>query len=182
MSFSKLEVGVIAGFLLLIAFLASANERRLQGDLSLARHDASTARAQFRAADSYAQLLTASAAAAERRADSLEHLPTKVRYRTLAAAAPDTCRVVVQAANAALDEAAEASQSLHEALDSSKVAVSVIRAPARQLEAATATLERASKPSLLRALIPRPQLGAYVGVDQAGKPHLIAGVGFGWSL
>lgn len=163
-------------------FVGSLPASRAADALLVARHDASVARELSRAADNRAELLAERAAGAEHRADSLERLPARTIYRTVAAAAPDTCRVVVRAANAALAQDSSAAVSLHEALDSTKVALTTVRGSTRQLEAATANLERAAKPSLLRALLPHPHLGVTAGIDATGRPAVVAGIGFGWSL
>jgi hypothetical protein len=62
------------------------------------------------------------------------------------------------------------------------VALATVRASQRQLEAATSTLVRVAKPSVLRALLPRPGIGLAAGIDATGRPAVVAGVTFGWTL
>ena len=183
--------------LLAVAALAGAGIARNAGtDVAIARHDAEAAREIARAAENRAGLIAehasqveAAARLNERRADSLAALPARVRYREVAVTRPDTCATIVAAADSALAQADSVSSALrkanlglHTALDSTNTALALVRGSQRQLEATTANLERAARPSLAARLLPRPGFGLAAGVDATGRPALVVGVTLGWSL
>lgn len=194
--FTKREVGIALALFIALALIGGGISRQAGSDVRDARHEAAAARAIAQAAETQAASLSdvaseraARAALAEHRADSLAHLPARVRYLTASATAPDTCAALVALADFALAQAdgvtvalRQANGELHVALDSTSAALQLVRGSQRQLGVATANLERAAKPSLLSRVLPRPTVGLSAGVDALGRPHVIAGIGLGWSL
>jgi hypothetical protein len=178
-----------------VGFLIDA---RYQDDLSSARADAKAARGIANAAiavsviaQDAADSARARADAAELRADSLETRAARSRivYRTLSQAAPDTCRPALGAADlviaqkdSVIAEKNVAIASLRFALDTTTRALVQLRGATVKLNIATEHLEKASKRSLFAKLLPRPGAGVAAGVDAHGRPALIAGITLGYTF
>lgn len=178
---------------------------RAEGELQAAQRGAKAALALSdsavavakRAADS-AAIYRAQRDSLNRRAQSLEARVAELRgsFHEAAAAAPDTCQHVVALASVTIDslsqlaatqkaraEKAESADSLtHLALDSTQVALNSARLSLGELGKAADAVERASRPSLLSRILPKPGYGATAGIDAFGKPNAVVGFTLSWSF
>ncbi len=200
-----------AAVALLLAFVGTELTARHSAELAVARAEADSAQAASRtalsagraaltAASEYkaAYDLASNTAHAEKlRGDSATSRASiaLAAYRTLRAAAPDTCHTVTAAADVALESDSLAlvartaeNSALHKALlnqqkraDTLSAALPIEMAATGRADGALTNLTRASKPSLTRFL---PHLGAGValGVDATGAPHTVIGITFGWTF
>lgn len=190
-----LPVAICVAIVVAIGFLIDGhyadNLNSARADAKAARGIANAAVAASVIADEAADSAKARAGRAEARADSLARraVITEVEYRTLAIVAPDSRRPALEAADRviALQKGVIATQrvvidELAFALDTTESALSELRVAAIGLSNATAGLEKASKPSLLRRLLPRPGIGNTTGIDARGRLNNVTGLTFGWSF
>lgn len=117
-------------------------------------------------------------------------------YEQAARQAPDTCRVVIAAADSALatkdstvtalhsalDLSHKAEADLTAALDTTALALKRVQDAAVPLTKAVTVLEKASHPSFFTRLVPRVGPGAAAGIDAYGKPNITYGIALSWSF
>jgi len=167
------------------AALAAARHAEMAA-LDSAARSAATAALERQRGDS-----ARAAAVSERgRADSVENVADSlaITYRVTAASAPAQCSSVVRTANAALAAASvshlELELTVHSALTADSLHVSALDTSAlalNRLRVSSVTLVKASRPSLLLAVLPRPGIGATLGYDPIRKqPAVVIGVTLGW--
>jgi Tfp pilus assembly protein PilX len=132
------------------------------------------------------------------RGDSLERRVANLhsRFSQLAATAPDTCSAVVAAAVVTIDSLTELAEtrkaqaasaenealSYRFALDTTQKALNSARLSLGALGKAADAVERASRPSLLSRILPRPGYGATAGIDAFGKPNAVVGITLSWNF
>lgn len=139
-----------------------------------------------------ASLAEARADAESARADSLAHVSQKalIRYTSVKATAPDTCALVIAAADSAIStaqaEAEAARNGLRSAQDAAKdykAARDTALAALARLSVAAGAVQVASAPSWRERVIPRFGVGATIGVNPAtGRPAMAAGLTIGWQF
>jgi len=176
--------------------IAAGQSKAARAALSQALHDAEQALRVAESATQEAQRSRRERDAAKHRADSAAAVAAgdRAQFAAFAAAAPDTCRDLVRAAEAALvakdtveahlrgalaASETEAAQILL-ARDSLRAALAKVIPAGATLVSADAKLERAARPSLFTRILPRPGIGAAAGFDALGHPRIIIGVTFGW--
>jgi hypothetical protein len=192
--------------------LLSAGALKERDNLLAARADASSARAasvsalkdaavahdiarsyrdQAQLLDEQRRIAVNRAAASERHAEQL-----KGSFTTIAKTAPDTCRIVIAAADsalatqdstitslhAALQSAQEARSQVDAALDTTTAALTRLRAATTNLVHADAVISKASRPSFLARITPHPGVGAALGFDATGVPRVVIGFTLSWTL
>lgn len=189
---------IAVALLLLAGLLGVEAHGRFSADLKSARADAVAARAVAASAVASAQETERFAAAndlfisdadIDRRAALSEADKYKRLYNAAKAAAPDTCRTVVIAADSALaaaDSALAASERkamlLELSLSQVRPALAQLLPATVQLSTATLQLEKASRPSLLVRLRPKIGFGGSAGVDVHGKPNVVTGITLSWTF
>jgi hypothetical protein len=157
--------------------------------------DATSLASAFRAK---ANLLADSAAAATRLADLAEQKSVRLRgsFTATAATAPDTCRLVILAADSALvvqdsaittlhtalQSAQDARLALTAALDTTTAALAALRVSGTALVHADAALSHAARPSLFTRLLPHPGIGVAIILDPTGTPRVGVGLALSWPL
>lgn len=196
LSVTKREAGIFLAAVLALVLIGGSLSRRHAGDLATARSDVRAAVGMSQAAIARSDILSevadssvARAERAERKAAELASRPARILYLAAKESAPDTCAALVAAADVALanadsvsSELRTANVSLHTALDDTRVALAGVRAVAVILGAKASILERAARPSWASRLIPKPGIGIAAGVDLTGRPTVLVGVTFGWSV
>lgn len=155
------------------------------------------------AAVTVAESYKARADAADRRADSAAKVAIKYKAERIKlqpaveraiAAAPDTCKPVIDTLSAALaaaDSTAEHYQTAFEdqkrataylqaAYDTTRSALDSVSADARRLASQSQKLVNASKRSFFSRFIPEIGFGGAVGLDPTGKPNVVLGPTLSW--
>lgn len=130
------------------------------------------------------------------RADSALHVAdvAVAKYRALAAHAPAVCATTDAAADTAIDADSSSIATLQGALTASRQTSALYRSALDSTRAdldalvkgaqplTVSAAEAVKKPTPLARLVPHKYFGVMAGIDQAGRPALVAGAGLGWSF
>jgi hypothetical protein len=180
----------------------AAAQRDVEGSRELvaravAAQTASDLRASLLEDSAHAAISRAAVATASSHEAQLRANDARQRFAAAAKNLSVECDAVVSAAEVALSESdsvvvslksansqlRQGASELQGALDSTRTAAAAVRAAAVDLSGKAGILVKASKPSLIRRLLPHPGIGSAAGINAAGQPQvLVVAATLGWSF